>query len=89
MNLQIAPLKYRHIGGAAGSTGEWLFSFITVYAGGIAINTVGWKIWIWQLVACLAMIPFVYFMCPEVSLPYQSQKKNPSFDFLTTASDKR
>ncbi|KAG0645448.1 Sugar transporter STL1 [Hyphodiscus hymeniophilus] len=62
---EIAPLKYRHIGGAAGSTGEWLFSFITVFAGGIAIERIGWKIWIWQLIACIAAIPFVYFMCPE------------------------
>jgi hypothetical protein len=64
---QIAPLKYRHIGGAAGSFGEWLFSFITVFAGGIAIERIGWKIWIWQVVACFVVLFFVYFMCPEVS----------------------
>ncbi|KAH8802565.1 putative sugar transporter STL1 [Xylogone sp. PMI_703] len=62
---EIAPLKYRHLGGAAGSAGEWLFSFITVFAGGIAIENIGWKIWIWQLVACIVVIFFVYFMCPE------------------------
>jgi MFS family permease len=64
---EIAPLRYRHISGAAGSFGEWLFSFITVFAGGIAVERVGWSIWIWQVVACFCMIPFVYFMCPEVS----------------------
>jgi MFS family permease len=64
---EIAPLTYRHIGGAAGAFGEWLFSFITVFAGGIAIERVGWKIWIWQLVACIAAVPFVWFMCPETS----------------------
>ncbi|KAF2097821.1 putative sugar transporter STL1 [Rhizodiscina lignyota] len=64
---EIAPLKYRHIGGAAGSFGEWLFSFLTVFAGGIAVERVGWKIWIWQVVACAGIIPFVYFMCPETS----------------------
>lgn len=63
---EIAPLKYRHLGGAAGAFGEWLFSFITVFAGGIALQNVGWKIWIWMLLSCAAAIPFVYFMCPEV-----------------------
>jgi hypothetical protein len=63
---QIAPLKLRHLGGAAGAFGEWLFSFITVFAGGIALRTVGWKIWIWMLLSCAVAVPFVYYMCPEV-----------------------
>jgi hypothetical protein len=58
----------RHLGGAAGAFGEWLFSFITVFAGGIALGTVGWKIWIWMLLSCAVAIPFVYFMCPEVRI---------------------
>lgn len=67
-NAQIAPLKLRHLGGAAGAFGEWLFSFITVFAGGIALQNVGWKIWIWMLLSCAVAVPFVYFMCPEVCL---------------------
>lgn len=69
--LQIAPLRYRHIGGAAGSLGEWLFSFITVFAGGIGVDRTGWKIWIWQIISCFGIIPFVYFMCPEVRQPFE------------------
>ena len=42
---QIAPLKFIPVGAAAGVFGEWLFSFITVFAGGIALK-VGWKIWL-------------------------------------------
>jgi MFS family permease len=64
---EIAPLRYRHISGAAGSLGEWLFSFITVFAGGIGVDRTVWKIWIWQIIACFGVIPFVYYMCPEVS----------------------
>jgi hypothetical protein len=64
--LQIAPLKYRHLGGAAGAFGEWIFSFITVFAGGIALSNVGWKIWVWMLLSCAVAVPFSYFMCPEV-----------------------
>jgi MFS family permease len=66
---EIAPLKYRHLGGAAGAFGEWLFSFITVFAGGIAIQNIGWKIWIWQVLSCALAVVFVYFMCPEVCRP--------------------
>ncbi|KAN0103238.1 putative sugar transporter STL1 [Hyaloscypha variabilis] len=61
----IAPLKYRHIGNASSAFGEWLFSFITVFAGGIAITNIGWKIWIWQLLSCICAIIFPFFMCPE------------------------
>ncbi|KAH6682828.1 general substrate transporter [Halenospora varia] len=64
---EIAPLKLRHAGAAAGAFGEWLFSFITVFAGGIALRNVGWKIWLWMALSCAAAVPFVYFMCPETS----------------------
>ncbi|KAM5343677.1 hypothetical protein ACJ41O_012214 [Fusarium nematophilum] len=64
---QIAPLKLRHAGAAAGAFGEWLFSFITVFAGGIALQNVGWKIWIWMALSCFVAIFFVYFMCPETT----------------------
>jgi len=64
---EIAPLRYRHIGGAAGAFGEWLFSFITVFAGGIALDRVGSVIWIWMLLSAALAIPFVIFMCPETT----------------------
>ncbi|KAK1763974.1 general substrate transporter [Phialemonium atrogriseum] len=64
---EIAPLKLRHAGAAAGAFGEWLFSFITVFAGGIALQNVGWKIWLWMALSCFVAIPFVYFMCPETT----------------------
>lgn len=64
---EIAPLKLRHAGAAAGALGEWVFSFITVFAGGIALQNVGWKIWLWMALSCAAAVPFVYFMCPETS----------------------
>lgn len=38
--LKIAPLKYRHVAGAAPAFGKWLFSFITVAAGDIGLHTV-------------------------------------------------
>lgn len=74
--VQMAPLKLRHAGGAAGAFGEWLFSFITVFAGGIALENVGWKIWIWMALSCFVSIFFVFFLCPEVSqLPSPSPTK--------------
>lgn len=72
---QIAPLKYRHIGAAVGLFGEWLFSFVTVIAGGIGLETSGWKIWIWPLIFNVLGFVFVYFMCPDVSaLPSKPKK---------------
>lgn len=65
--MQIAPLQLRHIGGAAAAFGEWLFCFITVFAGGIGLENVGWKLWFWCLFSCVAAVPFVYFMCPETT----------------------
>ncbi|KAL5363129.1 general substrate transporter [Aspergillus floccosus] len=61
----IAPLKYRHIGAAAGLLGVWLFTFTTVFAGGIALQTVGPIIWVWPLCFNLIGVIFVYFMCPD------------------------
>ncbi|KAJ5599218.1 hypothetical protein N7450_000285 [Penicillium hetheringtonii] len=62
---EIAPLRYRHIGSAAGLLGVWVFTFITVFAGGIALETVGARIWIWPLVFNVIAVVFVYFMCPD------------------------
>lgn len=56
------------MGGAACAFGEWIGSFITVFAGGIALDQVGPRIWIWQLLSCALTVVVVYFMCPEVSL---------------------
>lgn len=67
MIYKIAPLQFRHVGAAAGAFGEWLFCFITVFAGGIGLNNVGWKLWIWCLASCAVAIPFVWFMCPETT----------------------
>lgn len=64
---EVAPLKQRHIAGSIGAFGEWLFTFLVVFAGGVALNTVGWKIWLWMLLSCVATLAFVYFMCPEMT----------------------
>ncbi|KAJ5825167.1 hypothetical protein N7474_002305 [Penicillium riverlandense] len=62
---EIAPLKYRHIGAASGLFGLWLFTFVTVFAGGIGIQMAGWKIWIWPLTFNVLGVLFVFFMCPD------------------------
>lgn len=36
---EIAPLEYRHIGAAATASGEWLMTFITVFAGRKGIHS--------------------------------------------------
>lgn len=56
---EIAPLEYRHIGGAATAFGEWLMTFITVFAGPIGLTNVGWKFWLWVLSGNVTAILFV------------------------------
>ncbi|KAH7070980.1 MFS transporter [Paraphoma chrysanthemicola] len=46
---EIAPLEYRHIGGAATAFGEWLMTFITVFAGPIGFANIGWYFWLWVI----------------------------------------
>jgi hypothetical protein len=38
-----------------------------VFAGGIALEKIGWKIWIWMLLSNWVAMPFVWFMCPETT----------------------
>lgn len=62
---EIAPLEYRHIGGAATATGEWLMTFITVFAGPIGLTDIGWHFWLWVLSGNIVAVIFVFFLCPE------------------------
>ncbi|KAI9698035.1 MAG: hypothetical protein M1836_004388 [Candelina mexicana] len=63
----IMPLRYRHIGFSLSVSCQWLFAFITVFAGPIAAadKNVGWKVWIWFLVFNFLSIFYVWFACPE------------------------
>lgn len=62
---EIAPLEYRHIGGAFTGFGEWLMTFITVFAGPIGLTNVGWHFWLWVLSGNIVAVVFVFFLCPE------------------------
>jgi MFS family permease len=62
---EIAPLEYRHIGGAATATGEWLMTFITVFAGPIGLTNIGWHFWLWVMSGNIVAVIFVFFLCPE------------------------
>jgi hypothetical protein len=57
--VEISPLEYRHIGASFASFGEWLSSFLTVFAGPIGIAKVGWRMYIWILVGDLVGCAFV------------------------------
>ncbi|KAK3707109.1 hypothetical protein LTR37_012278 [Vermiconidia calcicola] len=62
---EIAPLEYRHIGAGACATGEWLMTFITVFAGPIGFNRIGWYFWLWVISGNVIAIIFVFLLCPE------------------------
>ena len=38
-----------------------------MFAGGIALENIGWKIWLWMLAANWVAMPFVWFLCPETT----------------------
>ena len=40
-------------------------TFITVFAGPIGLEKVGWKFWLWVVSGNLVAIVFVFFLCPE------------------------
>ena len=62
---EIAPLEYRHIGGAATAFGEWLMTFITVFAGPIGFANIGWYFWLWVISGNVIAVLFVFLLCPE------------------------
>ncbi|MCJ1356499.1 MAG: hypothetical protein MMC33_006494 [Icmadophila ericetorum] len=65
---EIMPLRYRHIGFSLSISCQWLFAFVTVFAGPIAVEngkSHGWATWIWFVVFNGISVPFVYFCCPE------------------------
>ncbi|KAK4569393.1 hypothetical protein LTR86_003156 [Recurvomyces mirabilis] len=62
---EIAPLEYRHIGAAATASGEWLMTFITVFAGPIGFAQIGWYFWLWVISGNVVAVIFVYLLCPE------------------------
>ncbi|KAF2105821.1 MFS transporter [Lophiotrema nucula] len=62
---EIAPLEYRHIGGAATAAGEWLMTFITVFAGPIGFDNIGWYFWLWVIAGNIIAVIFVFLLCPE------------------------
>lgn len=58
---EIMPLRYRHIGFSLSISCQWLFAFVTVFAGPIAVTnggTHGWTTWIWFLVFNAISVPF-------------------------------
>jgi hypothetical protein len=64
---EIAPLEYRHLGGAFFSSGEWLMVFITVFAAPIGLSTCGWPFWFFILAGNISAVIFVWLFCPETS----------------------
>jgi sugar porter (SP) family MFS transporter len=78
---EISPLEYRHIGGAFTGCGEWLMTFITVFAGPIGLTNIGWHFWLWVLSGNLVAVAFVFFLCPETG-----GKTLEQVDFLFSAA---
>lgn len=84
---EIAPLEYRHIGGAFFSSGEWLMVFITVFATPIGLDTCGWPFWFFVLAGNVCAVIFVWLFCPETAgLALEQGQFNYSAYFWRTSS---
>jgi sugar porter (SP) family MFS transporter len=59
------PLRHRHTGVGLGMSAQWLMAFLTVYAGPIGFERVGWKIWVWFAVFNVIGFPYVYVFLRE------------------------
>ncbi|KAF2475032.1 sugar transporter-like protein [Lindgomyces ingoldianus] len=73
------PLRHRHTGVGLGMSAQWLMAFLTVYAGPIGFENVGWKIWISFAVFNVTGFPYVYFFLRETrgrSLEHMTELDN-------------
>lgn len=52
------PLRHRHTGVGLSISSQWLMAFLTVYAGPIAIEHIGWKTWIWFTIFNVLGFPY-------------------------------
>lgn len=66
---EIMPLRYRHVGFSLAISCQWLFAFVTVFAGPIAVTNRGWTAWIWFLVFNAVSVPF-----GEPMIPFSSKQ---------------
>lgn len=55
---EIMPLRYCHIGCSLAISSQWLFAFVAVFAGPIAVTNRGWSAWVWFLVFNAVSVPF-------------------------------
>lgn len=85
------PLRQRHTGVGLGMSAQWLMAFVTVYAGPIGFEQVGWKIWIWFAVFNVIGFPYVYFFLKESSgrsLEHMNELYNSDLAILSERSSK-
>lgn len=55
---EIMPLRYRHVGFSLSISAQWLFAWLTVFAGPIAAERSGWRVFVWFLVFDVIAIPY-------------------------------
>ncbi|KAJ9617978.1 hypothetical protein H2204_013270 [Knufia peltigerae] len=62
---EVLPSHLRHVGEGIGATTSWIFTFLTLFTGPIAIANTGWKIFILYIIFNFLALPFAYFMLVE------------------------
>lgn len=55
---EVLPSHLRHVGEGIGATTSWIFTFLTLFTGPIAIENTGWKIFILYIIFNFLALPF-------------------------------
>lgn len=63
---EVLPSHLRHVGEGIGATTSWIFTFLTLFTGPIAIANTGWKIFILYIIFNFLALPFGEFV-PKVA----------------------
>lgn len=55
---EIMPVHLRHMAEGVGAATSWLFTFVTLFTGPIAIEKIGWKIFVLYVIFNFLTFPF-------------------------------
>lgn len=62
---EVSPVRFRHINSAVGPLAEWLFTFVTVKSTPPALESIGYKIYVFYTIMVFTGGIFVYLCIPE------------------------
>ncbi|RFU35479.1 hypothetical protein B7463_g875, partial [Scytalidium lignicola] len=65
ISAEITPLRLRHVGGALSPFSQWMWSFVVIEITPVAIDNIGWRLYLLYIICTALSIPFIYFFLLE------------------------